>query len=56
MSAMNFHTWTQENLANFAAEATAKMADQDERIEELQRDVKAAIEAYRDLLRKGARA
>ena len=32
------------------------MVEQNERIEQLQRDVKDAIEAYRALLRKGARA
>ena len=52
----NFKTWTQENLAQFAEEANAKMIEQNERIEQLQRDVKDAIEAYRALLRKGARA
>jgi hypothetical protein len=48
----NFKTWTQENLAQFAEEANAKMVEQNERIETLQRDVKDAIEAYRALMRK----
>ena len=48
----NFKTWTQENLAQFAEEANAKMIEQNERIEQLQRDVKDAIEAYRALMRK----
>ena len=48
----NFKTWTQENLAQFAEEANAKMIEQNERIETLQRDVKDAIEAYRVLMRK----
>jgi hypothetical protein len=48
----NFKTWTQENLAQFAEEANAKMVEQNERIEQLQRDVKDAIEAYRALMRK----
>jgi hypothetical protein len=52
----NFKTWTQENLAQFAQDANEKMIQQNERIEQLQRDVKDAIEAYRALLRKGARA
>ncbi len=43
-------------MAQFAEEANAKMTAQNERIEQLQRDVKDAIEAYRALLRKGARA
>jgi len=48
----NFKTWTQENLAQFAEEANARMVEQNERIEQLQRDVKDAIEAYRALMRK----
>ncbi len=48
----NFKTWTQENLAQFAQEANDKMVEQNERIEQLQRDVKDAIEAYRALMRK----
>ena len=43
-------------MAAFAQEANDKMVEQNERIEQLQRDVKDAIEAYRALLRKGARA
>jgi hypothetical protein len=49
-----FVTWTHENLAKFAEEANAKLIEQNERIEFLQRDVKDAIEAYRALLRKSA--
>jgi len=48
----NFKTWTQENLAQFAEEANNKMVEQNERIEQLQRDLKDAIEAYRALMRK----
>ena len=48
----NFKTWTHENLAQFAEEANNKMVEQNERIEQLQRDVKDAIEAYRALMRK----
>jgi len=48
----NFTTWTQENLAKFAQEANDKMVEQNERIEQLQRDVKDAIGAYRALMRK----
>lgn len=50
----NFKTWTQENLAQFAQEANDKMIEQNERIEQLQRDVKDAIEAYRELMRRSA--
>jgi hypothetical protein len=52
----NFKTWTQENLAQFAQEANDKMVEQNERIETLQRDVKDALQAYRELLRKGSSA
>ena len=48
----NFKTWTQENLAQFAEEANAKMVEQDDRIQQLQCDLKDAIEAYRALMRK----
>ena len=49
----NFKTWTQENLAQFAEEANAKMIQQNDRIEQLQCDLKDAIAAYRALMRKG---
>jgi hypothetical protein len=49
----NFKTWTHDNLAKFAKEANDKMVEQNERIEQLQRDLKDAIEAYRALMRKG---
>ena len=48
----NFKTWTQENLAEFAYQANIKMIEQNDRIEQLQRDLKDAIEAYRALMRK----
>jgi hypothetical protein len=48
----NFKTWTQENLAQFAEEANTKMLEQNERIQQLQCDLKDAIEAYRALMRK----
>ena len=51
----NFKTWTQENLAAFAEEANAKMVEQDDRIQQLQRDLKDAIAAYRALMKKGER-
>ena len=46
-----FDTWSQENLAKFAAEAYAKMQEQDDRIQQLQNDLKVAINAYRELIR-----
>ena len=48
----DFKMWTHENLAQFAEQANTKMVAQNERIEQLQRDVKDAIEAYRALMRK----
>ena len=47
----NFELWSQENLAKFAAEAYAKMQEQDERIQQLQNDLKTAINAYREILK-----
>lgn len=44
-----FETWSQENLAKFAAEAYTKMQQQQERIEQLQNDLKDAIKAYREV-------
>jgi hypothetical protein len=43
-----FETWRQENLAKFAAEAYVKMQAQQDRIEQLQNDLKDALKAYRD--------
>ena len=40
-----FATWQRENLVRFAEEAN-------ERIKELESDLKAAMAAYRDLLRR----
>lgn len=44
-----FENWSQENLAKFAAEAYTKMQQQQERIEQLQNDLKDAIKAYREV-------
>jgi hypothetical protein len=46
-----FDTWSQENLAKFAADAYAKMQEQDDRIQQLQNDLKTAINAYRELIK-----
>jgi outer membrane protein TolC len=45
----NFELWSHENLASFAAEAYVKMQEQQERIEQLQNELKDAIKAYREL-------
>ena len=47
----SFETWNQENLAKFAAEAYAKMQQQQDQIEQLQNDLKDAIKAYRELIK-----
>ena len=46
-----FETWSHANLAKFAAEAYTKMQEQQERIEQLQNDVKDAIKAYREVIK-----
>ena len=46
-----FETWSQKNLAKFAAEAYAKMQEQHDQIQQLQNDLKDAIKAYRELLK-----
>ena len=38
-------------MAKFAAEAYAKMQEQDDRIQQLQNDLKTAINAYRELIK-----
>ena len=45
----DFATWSQANLAKFAGEAYAKLCEQDDIIQQLQCDLKTAIEAYRAL-------
>ena len=46
-----FDSWSQENLAKFAKEAYVKMQEQQDNIEQLQNDLKAAIKAYRELIK-----
>ena len=46
-----FETWSQANLAKFAAEAYAKMQQQQDQIEQLQNDLKDAIKAYREVIK-----
>ena len=47
----DFYTWSQENLAKFAADANIKMNEQHDRIQQLQCELKDAINAYRDLVK-----
>jgi hypothetical protein len=46
-----FDSWSQANLAKFAAEAYLKMQQQQDHIEQLQNDLKDAIKAYRELIK-----
>jgi hypothetical protein len=50
--AADFASWRQENLVKFAQEAHSKMQEQSEQIDQLRQDLKAAMEAYRALLRR----
>jgi hypothetical protein len=50
--AADFASWRQENLVKFAQEAHNKMQEQSEQIDQLRQDLKAAMEAYRALLRR----
>lgn len=43
----NFAAWSNKNLADFATEAYIRMQEQQEEIEHLKLDAKAALEAAR---------
>lgn len=45
----DFATWSHANLAKFANEVYAKLREQNDRIQQLECDLKTAIEAYRAL-------
>jgi hypothetical protein len=45
-----FEAWEAHNLAKFAQDAAKRLSEQDELIESLQADLKAAIRAYRHLV------
>jgi len=51
----NFAAWTNENLAKFAKEAYARMLLQQEEIEHLKLDAKAALEAARKAMVDGSK-
>ena len=51
-SSPDFASWQTTNLVNFAHDAYAKMQEQADQIMQLQQDLKTAMEAYRDLLRR----
>jgi len=48
----DFGAWRYENLVQFAKESTKRMNLLNAEIEALNADLKAAINAYRDLLRR----
>jgi phospholipase/lecithinase/hemolysin len=48
----DFAAWRYENLVQFAKESTKRMNLLNAEIEALNADLKAAINAYRDLLRR----
>ena len=48
----DFATWSQANLVKFAQEAYVMLCQQDDRIQQLQCDLKTAIEAYRALTKE----
>jgi len=45
----DFRTWSQANLAKFANDVYVKLQEQDDVIQQLQCDLKTALEAYRAL-------
>lgn len=48
----NFQTWEQHNLVRFAQEANEKMLAQQKEIEQLRKDLRVAIDAYRQLIKE----
>jgi hypothetical protein len=50
----DFETWQYQTLVQFAKESTERMNLLNAEIEALNADLKAAINAYRDLLRRDA--
>jgi hypothetical protein len=48
----DFASWQTANLVNFAHDAYAKLREQDDQLQQMRQDLKTALEAYRDLLRR----
>ena len=48
----DFESWSKESLIMFARDANERMTQQKTEIDALRADLKAAIEAYRDLIRQ----
>ena len=51
-NAPDFQSWQPETLAKFAHDAYEKMREQQDEITRLRQDLKTAINAYREVLRK----
>jgi hypothetical protein len=51
----NFAAWSNKNLADFCAEAYIRMQEQQEEIEHLKLDAKAALEAARKAMVEGSK-
>ena len=47
-----FEVWEHQTLVDFCYAAEAKMIEQDEAIQQLQRDLKDAINGYRELIKR----
>ena len=48
-----FETWQHESLVKFAVESSERLAQQTREIEALKRDLRVALEAYRNEVQKG---
>jgi len=48
-----FKVWSRDNLDKFATDAYLKLLEQEDLIQQLQCDLKDAIAAYRELIRRG---
>jgi hypothetical protein len=49
-----FKVWSRDNLDKFAIDAYLKLLEQEDLIQQLQCDLKDAIAAYRELMRRGS--
>lgn len=47
-----FEVWEHQTLVDFCYAAEAKLQEQDDRIQQLQCDLKDAIQAYRELIKR----
>ena len=50
-----FDTWSHDSLVKFSSECYERLQQQDKEIEALREDLRAAIDAYRQLVVKNAR-